>query len=107
MKVIIPENRLEQIIFKYLDVKLKDLDQVKGRHMNIVFKYLGEEYGIIGWNKPDKLYINYKLINNIISFIPIEKFEITRIIGKYVEDKFNLDTTNIIGIGPFDLGELK
>jgi hypothetical protein len=35
MKVIIPENRLEQLIFKYLDVKLKDLEQFKGKYYAI------------------------------------------------------------------------
>ena len=95
MKVIIPENRLEQIIFKYLDVKFKDLEQSKGKYYDIVFKYPGEDYGTLGWEKSgSSLWIYYKLINNIFSFIPIEKTEIQSIIGKYVEDRYNLKVTN-------------
>ena len=93
MKVIIPENRLEQIIFKYLDVKFKDLEQSKGEYsdINIVFKYLGGERGILGWEKSGMLWIYHKLISNIFSFIPIEKTEIESIIGKYAENRYNLE----------------
>ena len=91
MKVIIPENRLEQIIFKYLDVKFKDLEQVKGVYYDIVFRFPDEEYGILGWKRPGDLYIYYKLIDNIFSFIPIEKTEIQMIIGRYVESRYNLE----------------
>ena len=95
MKVIIPENRIEQLIFKYLDVKLKDLVQSKGEYCDIVFRLPDEKVGILGWES-DVLYIYHKLINNIFSFIPIERDEIRKIIGKYVENRYNLvvqDTT--------------
>ena len=49
MKVIIPEKKLEEIAFKYLDKKFVNLEKVKGESFNIVFKYPGEEYGILGW----------------------------------------------------------
>ena len=94
MKVIIPENRIEQIIFKYLDVKFKDLEQSKGKYYDIVFKYPGEEYGILGWEKSGMLWIYYKLIDNISSFIPIEKSEIQKIVGRYVKDRYNLEVRN-------------
>ena len=93
MKVIIPENRIEQLIFKYLDVKLKDLVQSKGEYCDIVFRLPDEKVGILGWES-DVLYIYHKLINNIFSFIPIEKTEIESIIGKYVEDRYNLKVRN-------------
>jgi|688.fasta_scaffold130182_2 hypothetical protein len=91
MKVIIPENRLEQLIFKYLDVKFKDLEQSRGEYYDIVFRFPDEEYGIMGWNRPDTLSIYRKLIDNIFSFIPIEKTEIQMIIGRYVESRYNLE----------------
>ena len=47
MKVIIPENRLEQIIFKYLDVKFKDLEQSKGGSHDIIFKIVDNKNFII------------------------------------------------------------
>ena len=39
MKVIIPENRVEQIIFKYLDVKFKDLEQSKEMYYDIFLNF--------------------------------------------------------------------
>ena len=83
MKVIIPENRLEQILFKYLDVKLKDLEQLKGRFYPKIFKLPNEEFGIMG-KEGKRLLVNYKLTNKILSFIPIKKTEILKIIGRYV-----------------------
>ena len=98
MKVIIPENRIEQIKFKYLDVKLKDLEQSKGKYFDIVFKYPSEERGILGWEKPGELYIRYKLIDTIFQFIPIENNEIESIIGKYVENRYNLEVRRTVAI---------
>ena len=94
MKVIIPEKKLEEIVFKYLDKRFEKLEKVKGESFNIVFKYPGEEYGILGWEKSGLLLIYYKLIDNIFSFIPIEKSEIQKIIGRYVEDRYNLEVRN-------------
>ena len=96
MKVIIPENRLEQMIFKYLDVKFKDLEQSKGEYNDIVFKFPDEEFGILGWEKPDFIYIYWKLIENIFNFIPIEKTEIKKIIGMYVGSRYKLEVKNIL-----------
>ena len=95
MKVIIPENRLDEFFFKYLDSKFKDLEQVKGRYLDIVFRFPGEQAGIMGWSKNDDsnetfLSIYYKIIDDIFSLIPIEKREIVNIIGRYVENRYNL-----------------
>jgi hypothetical protein len=95
MEVIIPENRIEQIIFKYLDVKFKDLEQSRGIYYDIVFRFPDEEYGILGWDRPDTLSIYRKLIDNIFSFIPIKKTEIEKIIGRYVESRYNLEVIYI------------
>ena len=94
MKITISENRIEQLIFKYLDKRFEILEKVKGKYYDIVFKYPGEEYGILGWEKSGMLWIYYKLIDNISSIIPIEKSEIQKIIGRYVEDRFNLEVRN-------------
>jgi tetrahydromethanopterin S-methyltransferase subunit G len=94
MKITISENRIEQLIFKYLDKIFEKLEKVKGKYYDIVFKYPGEEYGILGWEKSGMLWIYYKLIDNISSIIPIEKSEIQKIIGRYVEDRFNLEVRN-------------
>ena len=94
MKITISENRIEQLIFKYLDKRFEKLEKVKGESFIVVFKYPGEERGILGWEKSGSLWIYYKLIDNIFSFIPIEKSEIQKIIGRYVEDRYNLEVRN-------------
>ena len=94
MKVIIPESRLEQIIFKYLDVNFKDLEQIKGRIVPKIFKLPNEEFGIMG-KEGKRLLVNFKLTNKILSFIPIKKIEILKIIGRYVEDRYNLEVKNV------------
>ena len=94
MKVIIPENRLEEIIFKYLDVKFKYLEQIKGRIVPKIFKLPNEEFGIMG-KEGKRLWVNNKLTNKILSFIPIKKTEILKIIGRYVEDRYNLEVKKV------------
>ena len=94
MKVIIPENRLEEIIFKYLDVNFKDLEQIKGRIVPKIFKLPNEEFGIMG-KEGKRLLVNFKLTNKILSFIPIKKTEILKIIGRYVEDRYNLEVKKV------------
>jgi hypothetical protein len=94
MKVIIPESRLEQIIFKYLDVNFKDLEQIKGRIVPKIFKLPNEEFGIMG-KEGKRLLVNFKLTNKILSFIPIKKTEILKIIGRYVEDRYNLEVKKV------------
>ena len=102
MKVIIPENRVEQIIFKYLDVKFKDLEQSKEMYYDIFFKFPDKDFGILGWENPDVLYIYYELIDNIFQFIPIEKTKIESIIGKYVENKYNLEVRETLSVYGLD-----
>ena len=98
MKVIIPEDRLERMVFKYLDTKFEGLEQTKGKYFDIVFRYPGEEYGTLGWEKSGKLWIYYGLIDDISSFFPIEKSEIQKIIGRYVENRYNLKVKNTFPI---------
>jgi hypothetical protein len=68
MKYLITENRLNNIIFKYLDVKYGALEQKKGVDYDIVFAFPGEKYGVLGWKKIGDLYVYYK-INYFIIFI--------------------------------------
>ena len=94
MKYIINENRLEQMVFKFLDSKFENLEQVKGKYYDIIFRFPGEEYGVLGWDKSGDFYINNRFIDDISSFFPIEKTDIEKIIGRYVEDRYNLRVIN-------------
>ena len=96
MKYTINENRLEQMVFKFLDSKFENLEQVKGKYYNIIFRFPGEKYGVLGWKKSGDLGIYYEFINDIFSFFPIEKTDIKKIIGRYVEDRYNLRVINTV-----------
>ena len=83
------------MVFKFLDSKFEDLEPSKGREFDIIFRFPGEEYGIVGWTEPGDLCIYYGLIKSISSFFPIEKTGIEKIIGRYVEDRYNLESKHI------------
>jgi hypothetical protein len=96
MKVVIPENRLEQMIFKYLDTKLKDVEQLEGQYFDVLFRIPGHEFGIMGYNPSNNvLNIHHTFIDNIFSFIPIEKKKIMELIYNYVENKYDVNFTGV------------
>ena len=96
MKYIITENRLNNIIFKYLDVKYGALEQKRGRYCDIVFSFPGEEYGVLGWEKSGVLYIFYELRDEISNFFGLKNNNsLLKVIGKWFENRHNLKVTNI------------
>lgn len=96
-KIIIPENKLEEIVFKYLDVKLKDVKQLEGQYFDVIFKLPGYDTGIIGYNDlSNVLNINGKLIDDVFSIIPIEKTQIMRLIANYVVTKYRVNITRVM-----------
>lgn len=96
MKVILTENRLENVIFKYLDNKLKDVEQIEGQYFDVLFRLPDNQFGIMGYN-PSKnvLEIHHKFIDDIFSIIPIQKTKIVKLIANYVENKYNVNFTNV------------
>lgn len=94
MKYIIKESKLNDIIFKYLDMKYGALEQKKGRYSDIVFTFPGEEYGVLGWDKSGDLYVCYELRYEISNLFGLENVNSLRVIGKWVEGKYNLKVTN-------------
>ena len=107
MKYIITENRLNSIIFKYLDVKYGALEQKKGKYVDIVFHFPGEEYGKLGLEKPETLYVYDVLMNEISNFFGLEKVDSLRVIGKWVEDRYNLKVINTEDYGRYAMKEFK
>ncbi len=90
MKYIITENRLDKVIFKFLDTEYGALEQKKGKFVDIVFHFPGEEFGVLGWKKPGDLYVYYKLRDEISDYFGLEKVDTLKVIGKWVEDRYNL-----------------
>jgi len=94
MKYIITENRLNNLIFKYLDAKLDGIETRKGEYVDIIFVFPDEEYGMLGWKKSGDLYVFYKLRDEISDYFGLEKDDSLRVIGKWVEDRHNLKVIN-------------
>ena len=94
MKYIITENRLNDIIFKFLDVKLDGIVKKKGEVVYIIFIFPNEEYGTLGWNKSGNLFINEELVIEISYFFETNNVDTLKVIGKWVEDRYNLKVMN-------------
>jgi hypothetical protein len=99
MKYIIPENRLQNIIFKYLDDKLNGIEIKKGKYSDIVLALHGEKYGLMGWEKPDKLYVNWEFVDEIKLMFSMLKSESLDVIGRYVESRYNLKVNHTYSSG--------
>jgi hypothetical protein len=96
MKYIITESRLENIIFKYLDVTLGNLEKNKGYATEIVFLYPNEEFGPIGLNNGE-LFVNYDIILELSSMFNLDEQEVSDKVGEYLKQKYDLD---FIGTSP-------
>jgi hypothetical protein len=100
MKYIITENKLNDIIFKFLDVKLDGIETRKGEYVDIVFAFPDKEYGMLGWEKSGDLFVYYKLRDEISNYFGLEVDDSLRVIGKWVEDRHNLKVINTFNV-PF------
>ncbi len=95
MKYKIPQERLDKIIFKYLDNILKGLEKRKPKYYKgIVFAYPDEKYGILGWKNDGTLYVDYELIDEISNIFPLEKTETKELIGRWVSDRLQIEVKN-------------
>lgn len=95
MKYIIPENKLDKIIFRYLDLNLKNLEKIKTKKYNgIVYAFPDEKYGLLGYENNGILYIYYKLIDEISSNFGLKESDSKLVITKWARDRFQLKVKN-------------
>ena len=95
MKYKIPQDRLDKIIFKYLDNTLKGSEKRKPMYYEgIVFAYPDNEHGILGWENNGTLYIFYELIEEISNFFGLEYYDSRDLIGRWVSDRLQLEVRN-------------
>ena len=93
MKFLITENRLDDVIFKYLDNKnfiIKETDS------NYYFlENEDDKYAQIRVKKNDKFcFIYYKLTEEIQTFFSLEIPMVKSILTKYVENTLNIVVSN-------------
>jgi hypothetical protein len=94
MKYIITENRLNKVIFNYLDTKLSGLERNKGKYYDIIFGFPNEEYGVLGWEKSGTLGIYYKIVDEISYYFGMKDSDTQKIISEWVQDRYNLKVIN-------------
>ena len=95
MKYIITESRLENLIFKYLDNKLKGADIKKGIVSDFVFVVPGKDVGLFAVNKYHKkgdnyLHIYFPLFDEIQTMFSMKEGDVLEVIGKYLESRYNM-----------------
>jgi len=96
MKYIVPQDKVDKIIFRYLDLNLKGLEKRKARYHNgIVFTVPDEEFGILGYENGDTLHIYYELINEIIEVFGLDNYDSELVIGKWFINRYQLDVTKL------------
>jgi hypothetical protein len=95
MKYIIPENKLDNIIFKYLDNTLKGLERKNAKYYDgFVFTFPDKEYGILGYENDGTLYVYYELIGEISNGFGLNQSDSKSLIGRWVIDRFQLEVKN-------------
>jgi hypothetical protein len=95
MKYIITDSRLERLIFKYLDNKLKGTDIKKGIVSDFVFVVPGKDVGLFAVNKYHKkgdnyLHIYFPLFDEIQTMFSMKEGDVLEVIGKYLESRYNM-----------------
>ena len=94
MKYIISESKLDDIIYKYLDLNSKGLNKRKPRYFEgIVLAHPNEEYGTLGWKNNGTLNIYYGLVDDISSNFGLDEYGSESIIGKWFSDRYQLEVT--------------
>lgn len=102
MKYVITESRLNDIVFKYLDMSLNGIEKRKGHFKDIVFAFPYEEYAVMGWESNSKsLYIHNRISDSIQPIFGLDNIDALDIIGMYVEDRYNLRVDRIKEIDYF------
>ena len=95
MKYIMPENKIDKTVFRYLDIDLKGLEKGKPKYFKgYVFVYHDKEDGILGYENDGTLYIYYKLIDEISSGFGLNEFDSKSIIGRWANDRYQLEVNN-------------
>ncbi len=120
MKYIITESRLENLIFKFLDGRLKNIELKKGDYSDIVFVFPGETYGLMGWkksnrsfsddkivNQSNRLFSYYEIVDEVKNVFSMDESDVLDVIGRYVESRYNLKVDGNKYLRIFNLKPLK
>jgi len=93
MKYKIPQDKLDKMVFRYLNLQYGDLEKHKGKYFGFVFKKPNTDYNdsIMKWTNPQSLYVDYSLVKEIIDVFSLTSLDAKSAIGRWVENKFNIE----------------
>ena len=95
MKYIIPQDKVDKVVFKYLDNTLKNLEKRKAKFYDgIVYGFPDEEYGILGYKYDGTLYVYYELIEEISNGFGLKESDSKSVIGRWASDRLKLYVMN-------------
>ena len=95
MKYIIPQDKVDKVVFKYLDLNLKGLEKRNAKsYKGIVYGFPDEEYGILGYENDGTLYIYYGLMEEIFNVFGLDNYESISVIGRWASDRLQLEVKN-------------
>jgi hypothetical protein len=94
MEYLATNNRLYKSIFKFLDIKLTDIELRKDAYGGILFIFPNEQYGLLGWRDTSILGISHKLVEQVQKMFDLEKDYIYGVIGRYIEDRYKLEVND-------------
>ena len=97
MKNIIPQDKIDNIVFRYLDNTLKNLEKRNAKYYKgIVYGFPDKEYGVLGYENTGTLYIYHELIEEISNGFGLKKSDSKSIIGRWASDRLQLEVINTI-----------
>jgi hypothetical protein len=91
MKIIITENKLNDVVFKWLDNRLDNLTIFKDRMRTLYIK--NDVTMIVKLNKHPKynIKINYEfLFSNIMNVFSLNREQTSTIIGEWIKDRLKI-----------------
>ena len=95
MKYIITENKLDNIVFKYLDLNLKGLIKQESEYFDgFVFAYPDKKDGILGWRYDGTLYVYIELFDEISSTFGLGYSDTKDLIARWFRDRYELEVIN-------------
>jgi len=95
MKNIIPQDKIDNIVFRYLDNTLKNLEKRNAKYYKgIVYGFPDEEDAILGYKNDGTLYVYHELIEEISNGFGLKDSDSKSLISRWVSDRFQLDVMN-------------
>jgi hypothetical protein len=106
MKYLITESQIDNVIFKYLNLK-RFIPIEKGDNIYFV-KSEDDAYGQIKYEKDDGYcFIYYNLVDEISRFFSLERNDSKEVIGRWVEDTLQMRVTHTSPTNSWSACELR